>query len=103
MGYCSGATAPGFANAPGRGGFRQGFGQGGFGRGCFGGGFGRRSGGRGAWRMGFAGAAPYAPVASAPTPEMERQYLQQQAQAMESSLDAIKTRLAKLDDDAAQG
>jgi len=101
MGYCSGANMPGLASAPGWGGQRLGFGQGGFGRGCRGG-F-SRGGFRGVWRSNFMGAAPVGPVAGAATPEVERQYLRQQATAMESSLAAIKTRLAKMDDETTQG
>lgn len=101
MGYCSGANTPGFASAPGWGGQRLGFGQGGFGRGCRGGFY--RGGFRGAWRSNFMGAAPVGPVAGAATPEMERQFLRQQATAMESSLAAIKARLAKMGDETTQG
>ena len=97
MGYCSGAQAPGFASAPGRGGFRQGFGQGGFGRG------GGRGMGRGVWRQGLVPAGPVGPLPGVNTPEMERQDLRQQAMTLEASLEALKARLANLEKGAAQG
>lgn len=100
LGYCSGANAPGFANAaPGYGGmgWRRGGGMGaGMGRGMRGGGFGR-GGGRG---RGFWGAAPVyqpAPVAPIQSGAQEQQYLQQQADALQSELEAIKQRLAELE------
>ena len=96
LGYCSGTNAPGFASAPGWGGQKLGFSQRGFGRGCRGGI--SRGGFRGVWRSNFMGAAPVGPGASAATPEMERQYLRQQATAIENSLAAIKARLAKMDE-----
>jgi hypothetical protein len=101
MGYCSGAQAPGFASAPGRGGFRQGFGQGGLGRG---GARGMGRGGfRGVWRQGFVPADPVGPLPGVNTPEMERQDLRQQAMTLEASLEALKARLANLEKGAAQG
>lgn len=96
LGYCSGANAPGFANpAPGFGMGRGGGAGRGMGRG---GGFGR-GGGRG---RGFWGAAPAyqpAPVPAAPYQggEQEQAYLQRQADALQTELDAIKKRLAEME------
>ena len=92
-GYCAGFGLPGYANpALGRG---------------FGMGFGR---GRG-WRhmfyaiglpgwMRFGGyAAPYGYPATyqKPDPEMEKQALKNQAEAMQSELDSINKRLSEID------
>ena len=101
-GYCAGFGMPGYANpAPGRG-----FGMG-FGRGR---GFGGRGGGRG-WRhmfyatglpgwMRFGGyAAPYGyrvPYQK-PDPEMEKQELKDEAEALQSELDFIKKRLSEIE------
>jgi hypothetical protein len=96
-GYCAGYGAPGYANfAPGRG-FGMGFG---LGRRFWG----RRFGGYG-WRyrffatglpgwMPFGGyAAPY----QKPDPELEKQALKNQAEALQSELDLIKKRLDELE------
>jgi hypothetical protein len=86
-GYCAGFGMPGYANpAPGRG-FGMGFGRGGA---FLGRGFG---GGRG-WRHGFcAYAAPYLK----PDPEMEKQALKNEAEALQSELDFIKKRLSEIE------
>jgi hypothetical protein len=98
-GYCAGSGMPGYANPePGRG-FGMGFGRG---RGAWSRGFG--GGGRG-WRnmfhatvmpgwMRFGGfAAPY----QKPDPEMEKQALTNQAEALQSELDLIKKRLGEIE------
>lgn len=92
MGYCSGAQAPGFASAPGRGGFRQG----GFGRGCGRGGRFGRAGGNG-WGRGQMFAGPFAGE-NMDMPQAQRHSLRQQVEAMEASLAALKSRLANLED-----
>jgi len=104
-GYCAGSGVPGYANpVPGRG-FGMGFGRG---RGAWGRGFG--GGGRG-WRnmfyatglpgwMRFGGyAAPYGyPTPyQKPDPEMEKQALKNQAEALQSELDFIKKRLGEIE------
>lgn len=97
-GFCAGFGIPGYANpAPGRG-----FGMG-FGRGR---GFGGRGGGGGhGWRcmfhatdlpgwMRFGGyAAPY----QTPDPNLEKQALKNQAEALQSELDFIKKRLSEFE------
>lgn len=103
-GYCVGAGVPGYMN-PMRGrGFGRGFGMG-LGRGR---GFGGR--GRG-WRHWFYAtglpgwarlggwADPYAwgPPTQEPEPEMEKQALKDQAQMLQSELDAIRKRLEDLE------
>jgi hypothetical protein len=89
-GFCAGAgSMPGYAN-PVRG---YGFGAG-YGRGR---GIGRRR-----WRfasvmpgwMGFGGPGP---ADQKPNPEFEKQILNNQAQALQSELDAIKKRLEEID------
>jgi hypothetical protein len=96
-GYCVGAGQPGYANPfPGRG-----FGMG-FGRGARGGGFG--SGGRG-WRNmfhavgrpGWMGFGAYAASYRTPDPDMEKQALKDQAEALRSELDFVQKRLNELE------
>ena len=102
-GYCAGFGVPGYANPiPGRG-SGMGFGRGG-------GAWGRGGGGRG-WRnmfyatgqpgwMRFGGyAAPYGYPApyQAPNPEMEKQALKSQADALQAEMDAIRKRIADIE------
>lgn len=97
-GYCSGAGAPGFASAPGRGGYRQGFGPHAFG-GAPGRGFGWGS---------FNGAGPAGPMNMGPAgnpggrfdPEMERQELREQARSLQSAIEVITERLSRLENAA---
>jgi len=104
-GHCAGFGVPGYANPiPGRG-FGMGFGRGGGAWGCGfgGGGRGRRNmfyaTGQPGW-MRFGGyAAPYgyhAPY-QAPNPEMEKQALKSQADALQAGIDAIRKRLADIE------
>jgi len=95
-GYCKGYDVPGFANqAPGRG-FGMGFGRGG-GRGwrnCI-----YATGLPGWMRLGgygFGGFAAPNPVMR-PDPEMEKQALKAQADALEAELEMIKQRLSGLE------
>ena len=101
-GYCAGSGMPGYANdTPGRG-----FG-GGLGRG-------RRSGsgffGRGRQGRSYAAGRPqrmrsegygtpyaYPPPDRVPDPDMEKQALNNQARLLQSELDEIKKRLAKME------
>jgi len=102
MGYCAGTGAPGFTSAPGRGGARCGFGPGMMGRGMGRGrgrGMGRGLGG--AWGYVPANAGQPAPWTTPDNPEMERQYLREQASTMEQALASIKARLNTLDEAAA--
>jgi hypothetical protein len=101
-GYCAGFGMPGYANpAPGRG-FGMGFGRGGafWGRG-FGGGRGWRHGfyatGLPGWMRFGPSAAPYLK----PDPEMEKQALKDQAEALQSELDFIKKRLGEIESEKA--
>lgn len=109
-GYCAGTGVPGYANPfPGRG-FWMGFGRG---RGAWGRGFG--GGGRG-WRnmfyatglpgwMRYGGyGAPYGYPApyQRPDPEMEKQALRNQADYLQSELDAIRRRLDEIEREVAQ-
>jgi hypothetical protein len=93
-GFCAGTGIPGYAN-PVRGyGFGPGYGRGGgFGRGNFGG-----------RHRHFASVIPVWMRAGGwwtadqkPDPEFEKRVLSNQAQALQSELDAIRTRLAEID------
>jgi hypothetical protein len=88
-GCCAGFGIPGYANAAGRG----------FGRGCGfgGGGYGSRhwfyaTGLPRTMRFGGVGAAQ-----QKPDPELEKQALKNQAEALQSELDLIKKRLDELE------
>jgi hypothetical protein len=109
-GYCVGFGMPGYSNpAPGRG-FGTGFGRG---RGAWGRGFG---GGRG-WRHmfyatglpgwarfgGYAAPHGYFAPYQKPDPEMEKQALKNQADALQSELDFIKNRLSEIETGSAAG
>ena len=97
-GYCAGLGMPGYANpALGRG-FRMGFGRGrGFG-----------GGGRG-WRHMFYATGPpgwtrfggYAAPYQNPDPNLEKQSLSSQAEALQSELDLIKKRLSEIEAETA--
>ena len=104
-GYCAGFGMPGYTNpAPGRG-LGTGFGRG---RGAWGRGFG---GGSRGWRhMFYATGLPgwmrfgdnaasygYPATYQKPDPEMEKQALKNQAEAMQSALDSINKRLSEID------
>lgn len=98
-GYCAGSGMPGYANpVPGRG-FGMGFGRGrGGGRQGFGGG------GRGWRNMFYATGLPgwmrsggYAAPYQKPDPDMEKQALTNQAEALQSELDLIKKRLDEIE------
>lgn len=98
-GWCAGFGVPGYANPiPGRG-FGMGFGRG---RGFFGG----RGGGRGWRNMYYATGLPgwirygaytvpygYQAAYMQPDPEIEKQNLRDQAEALQSELDFIRKRL----------
>ncbi|MBN1569801.1 MAG: DUF5320 domain-containing protein [Acidobacteria bacterium] len=109
-GYCAGYGSPGYANP----GFGRSFGVGfGRGRGFFGRGRGFSGGGRG-WRnmfyatgqpgwMRFGGHAvpypypnPYQAAYQKPDPEAETQALKNQAEILQSELDAIEKRLSEI-------
>jgi len=104
-GYCAGSGVPGYANPVIGRGFGMGFGRG---IGAWGRGFG--SGGRG-WRnrfyatgqpgwMSYGGyAAPYgyAVPYQAPNPEMEKQFLKGQIDALQAEMDAVSKRLADIE------
>jgi hypothetical protein len=99
-GYCAGYDMPGIAN-PGAGrGFGMGFGRGaGFG----GGGRGRRNcfyaTGLPGWaRFGGYGYAGFPAPAMRPEPEMEKQALKAQADALEAELEMIKQRLSAIEE-----
>jgi hypothetical protein len=100
-GYCSGSAVPGYMNSYGGRGFGRGFGYGaGFGRG---GGFGR------GWGRSLAygvpaypypvgtAAAPFPYTAAAPSPEVERLNLKNQAEYLEEELKSIRKRLTDLE------
>jgi hypothetical protein len=95
-GYCAGFGVPGYANfVPGRD-FGMGFGRGSGFRGRRFGGYGSRhwfyTTGLPGW-MRFGGyVAPY----QKPDPELEKQALKNQAEALQSELDLIKKRLDEL-------
>ena len=101
-GYCAGFGTPGYANPIAGRGFGMGFGRG-RGFGVRGGGRGRRNmfyaTGQPGW-MRFGGhAAPYGYPApyQKPDPEMEKQALKRQADALQSELDFIQKRLSEIE------
>lgn len=95
-GYCAGYGMPGYANPASGGNFGMGFGRG---RGFAGGGRGRRNcfyaAGQPGWMPYGQYGAP-APVAQA-APEMEKQTLKAQADALEAELGFIRKRLAEME------
>ncbi|MDI9570417.1 MAG: DUF5320 domain-containing protein [Pseudomonadota bacterium] len=109
-GFCAGFGVPGYANPVAGRGFGMGFGRG-LGAWGRGGGFGGRG-----WRnafyatgqpgwMRFGGYIPpygYAAPYSNPDPELERQSLKGQADALQAELDLIRKRLEEMDTDAAK-
>ena len=100
-GYCSGYSAPGYANpGPGRGGGFYGAGRGAFGRGR-----GHRHWyhatglpfwGRGAAQSPAPAAAPYYPTQTM-TPDQELAYMKNQAEYLTSSLEDIQKRISELE------
>ncbi len=106
-GYCAGFDVPGRANpAVGRG-LGMGFGKGG-------GAWGRSFGGRGRRNMFFATGHPgwarfggyatpygYAAPFQAPNPELEKQALKGQAEALQEELELVRKRLDELETGAA--
>ena len=107
-GYCAGNDAPGYASP----GFGRGYG-GGAGRGYGGGGGGYGGGGRG-WRNmyhatglpgwarygGYAAPYPYPATYAEPDPELQKQALKNQADALQAQLDMVMKRLADLEPEA---
>jgi len=85
-GYCAGFATPGFANQAGYGGFGRGMGMG--------------RGGRGGMGFGFRNRfyAPETMQAPAINPDQEKEYLANEAKALENDLEAIKKRLDELND-----
>ena len=103
-GFCAGYNAPGYMNPVGG----RGFG-GGFGRGRGGGGWGRRNmyhaTGLTGWQrggMGWGGFAPAAAPVAPPTRERQVEALKAQAEAMESGLGEIRSRIDELEKEAKQ-
>ena len=97
MGYCSGVATPGYANPVAGRGFRMGFGCG---RGL--------GGGRGRRNMFYATGLPgwmrfggYATPYQKPTPEIEKQVLKSQAEALQTEMDAVKRRLDEIESGSA--
>ncbi|MBN2345257.1 MAG: DUF5320 domain-containing protein [Candidatus Aminicenantes bacterium] len=95
-GYCAGYGMPGYANPAFGRGFGFGRGRGAWGRGFGGGGRGWRNmyyaTGMPGWAR-FGAAAPFTAV----DPEAEKQALKNQADAMQSELEAIRKRLEELE------
>ncbi|MEW5722679.1 MAG: DUF5320 domain-containing protein [Thermodesulfobacteriota bacterium] len=105
-GYCGGYGIPGYANPVPGWGFGMGYGRswgfGGRGRGFGAGGWGRRN-----WfyAAGPAGWTPYGGYVGPylnPEPELEKQALKNQADALQAELEAIKQRLSELEAGAAE-
>ncbi|HOW57688.1 MAG TPA: DUF5320 domain-containing protein [Smithellaceae bacterium] len=101
-GYCAGFNAPGYMNnIPGRG-LRTGFGRGMGGRSMRGGGFGFRN---RFFATGFPGRAWFSaytePYQNA-NPETEKEFLRDQATALENELKAIKARISELESEKAK-
>lgn len=99
-GFCAGSGMPGYANTvPGRSfgmGFGRGRGFGGAGRGC------RNmfyATGQPGWMRfrGYAAPYRYATPFQKPDPEMEKQALKNQADALQSELEFIKKRLSEIE------
>ena len=99
-GFCAGYEMPGFANSA----YGRGLGAGsGRGAGFFGGGHGWRhcfyaTGLPGWMRFGGCGYPGFAASALKPAPEMEKQALKFQADALEAELELIKQRLGELEE-----
>lgn len=105
-GFCAEFGMPGYANPVPGGGFGMGFGRG-FGAPARGfGGRGRRNmfyaTGLPGWARYSGYAVPYGPQASyqKPDPEIEKQLLTKQAEALQSELEAVKKRLAEVESEA---
>ena len=104
-GFCTGATRPGYmmnTAGPGRG---MGFGPG-RGRGC---GFGLGGAWRGRWNQNWTAPAPAgfgfgraAALYNQPNPELEKQTLKYQAEALQSDLEIIRKRLNELETGSAE-
>ena len=104
-GYCAGSGVPGYANPVIGRGFGIGFGRGigAWGRGFGGGGRGWRNRfyatGQPGWMSygGYAAPYGYAVPYQAPNPEMEKQFLKGQIDALQAEMDAVSKRLADIE------
>jgi len=104
-GYCAGSGVPGCANPVIGRGFGMGFarGIGAWGRGFGGGGRGWRNRfyatGQPGWMSygGYAAPYGYAVPYQAPNPEMEKQFLKGQIDALQAEMDAVSKRLADIE------
>ena len=106
-GYCAGYGVPGYANTAYGRGFGMGFGggRGGWGRGLgrgFGRGLGRGFGWRGFPAWGVYGDYPpryygYGSSYGNPNPEMEKEALKNQADALQAELEAISKRIDEIE------
>jgi hypothetical protein len=95
-GYCAGADRPGYANPmAGRG---LGRGYGGRGRGWGGGGFGRRNMFHATGQPGWVRFGTYNRTHQMPEPEQEKQFLIEQARALQTELEFIKKRLDAMEE-----
>lgn len=92
-GFCAGFGMPGNPNVMPRRGFGMGFGRG---RG-FGGGYGRPHRFYGCGPTGWVPFGGYAVPYQKPDPEMEKQALKNQAEALQSELDFIKKRFDEIE------
>ena len=101
-GYCAGFEIPGYANlVPGRG-KGMGFGRGrGFGGGGFGGGRGHRHWFYATGLPGWTRFGAYPAAYQKPDPDMEKQALKSQADALQSELALIKKRISEIENDTA--
>jgi hypothetical protein len=96
-GNCAGRGMPGYANP---------VSNRGFGRGPGGGGLGRRRGLCAAWgpgRAGYAGPAEFPPQWKSAEPALETQGLRNQAETLQTALDDIRRRLAKIEGEPETG
>lgn len=97
-GFCAGFGMPGYANpVPGRG-LGMGFGRG---RGFGGGGRGWRHWFYATGQPGWMRFGEYAAPFQKPNPEMEKQALKSQSEALQAELDLIKKRLGEIETDTA--
>jgi hypothetical protein len=92
MGFCAGYGIPGYANPMYWGG--RGFGRG---RGFAGGGWGGRGWRHWYYATGLPGWARGGWWGTGPTPELEQEWLAEHAQALESELKEVRTRLTELE------
>jgi hypothetical protein len=101
-GYCAGYEMPGYMNPIAASPMGMGFGRGRrfAGRGFWSGGRGRRNMFYATGLPGWMRFGPYSAPNQKPGPEMEKEALKNQAEALQTELDLIKRRLAEIENEA---